>query len=148
MLDTALTRLRAFVNGKWASVLYTVIACLSVSLSLEQYAIPLFILWALFLLILDSSFLNIFLPVTLLCGFAIRTSGQSTYLLNHVWMAIPLAFVLVIHFILHGRRRALGKLFWAQLAISVALILGGIFRISAADYFRLDSLSFGVYFGA
>ena len=147
MPEKALTHFRAFLNEKWASLLYTVLACLAVSFSLEHYAIPLFILWILFVLLLDGSFLNVFLPVTLLCGFAIRTSGQSTILLNHLWLAVPVVIVIAIHFVLYGQKRKLGVLFFAQAAISAALLLGGLFYISAENYFKPDALYYVFFLG-
>ncbi|MBE6656116.1 MAG: O-antigen ligase family protein [Ruminococcaceae bacterium] len=146
MLDRFFEKMRAFLNGKWASAVYTVLACLTVSFSIENYAIPLFILWVLFVLLVDKSFLNVFLPVTLLCGFAIRTSGQATYLLNHLWLAIPVVIVIFVHFILYGKRRHLHFL-WQHLAVSAALILGGLFHISASDYFKPDALYYVFFLG-
>ena len=145
-MEKFMERMRAFLNGSRASVLYTVLACLTVSLSVENYAIPLFILWILFALVVDKSFLNVFLPVTLLCGFAIRTSGQSTYLLNHLWLAVPVVIVIFIHFLLYGKRRRL-RFLWQHLAVSAALLLGGVFRISAADYFKPDALYYVFFLG-
>ncbi len=147
MTERLLDKMRAFLNGKWASLLYTALACITVSFSLEHYTIPLFILWILFVLLLDGSFLNVFLPVTLLCGFAIRTSGQATILLNHVWLAVPVVIVIAIHFILHGRKRRFGVLFPAQAAISLALLLGGAFYITAANYFKPDALYYVFFLG-
>lgn len=144
---TLLDRLHAFVTGKWAALTYTAVACLTVSLSLTHYVIPLFILWMLLVLVLDGNFLHIFLPLTLLCGFAIRTSGQATVLLGDVWLAVPVVIVIVLHFILYGKRPLGGKLLLPQLAISVALLLGGLFHISAAEYFRLDALYYVLLLG-
>ncbi len=146
MLEKKLGSLRAALNSSKASLVYTVLACLTVSLSIENYAIPLFILWVLLVLLLDASFLNIFLPVTLLCGFAIRTAGQSAMLLNHLWLAIPVVAVITVHFILYGKRRKLRMLF-PQLAISAALLLGGVFRISPENYFKPDALYYVFFLG-
>lgn len=147
VLNRLYDKMHAFLNGKASALLYTLTACVTVSFSLENYAIPLFILWILFALLLEKSFLNVFLPMTLLCGFAIRTSGQSTYLLNHVWLAIPVVIVFVLHFIIHGVKLRRGKLFLAQCGISVALLLGGAFCISPADYFKADSLYYVLFLG-
>ena len=138
---------RAFINGKLAALLYTIIACVTVSFSLENYAIPLFILWILFVLLLEKSFLNVFLPLTLLCGFAIRTSGQATYLLKHVWLAVPVVIVFVLHFVIHGVRVHGGKLLFAQIGISAALLLGGAFYITFENYFKLDALYYVLLLG-
>lgn len=138
---------RAFINGKLAALLYTIIACVTVSFSLENYAIPLFILWILFVLLMEKSFLNVFLPMTLLCGFALRTSGQSTYLLKHVWLAVPVVIVFVLHFVIHGVRVRRGRLLFAQVGISAALLLGGAFHISSENYFKLDVLYYVIFLG-
>ena len=142
-----LDRLTAFARSRPATVVYTALACLTVSLSLTHYAIPLFILWILLVLVLDGNFLRVFLPLCLLCGFAIRTSGQATVLLGDVWLAVPVVLVIVLHFILYGKRPRGGRLLLPQIAISVALLLGGLFHISAAEYFRLDALYYVLLLG-
>lgn len=139
-------KMRPFLNGRWAALLYTLFACVTVTFSLEHYAIPLFILWILFVLLLDSNFLNVFLPVTLLCGFAIRTSGQSTILLKHVWLAFPVVVVVALYLILYAKRKKL-RFLPSHLAVSAALLLGGAFSISSADYFKLDALYYVFFLG-
>lgn len=146
MSEQILKRLRAFLNSTYISWLYTVLACLTVSFSLENYAIPLFILWVLLVLLTDPSFLNVFLPVTLLCGFAIRTASQSTYLLNHMWLAVPVVAVIAVHFILYGKKQKLRFLF-PHIAVSVALALGGLFFISPENYFKPDALYYVFFLG-
>ena len=80
--------------------------------------------------------------MTLLCGFAIRTSGQSTMLLQHLWLAVPVVVFIVLHFVIHLRKPRLGKLFFAQCAVALSLLLGGLFSIAPADYFSPGALYF------
>ncbi len=147
MLDALIEKCHDFLNSRKASVIYLVLACLTVLFSVENYAIPLFVLWCLFVLVMEKSFLNLFLPVTLLCGFAIRTSGQSTMLLQHLWLAVPVVIFIVLHFVIHLRKPGRGKLFYAQCAVSVSLLLGGAFSIAPADYFSAGSLYFVLLLG-
>ena len=147
MLANLTERMHHFLNSKAASLLYTALACLSVSLSLHHYAIPVFILWIFFILIMEKNFLCMFLPMTLLCGFAIRTSGESLVLLDHLWLIVPLLATLFLHFYIHGKRPQKGKMLWAQIAISAALILGGLFTISAKEYFKADALYYVLVLG-
>lgn len=147
MLATIRERIHIFLNSRTASLVYTLLACLSVSLSLQHYAIPLFILWIYFILLMEKNVLNMFLPMTLLCGFAIRTSGESLVLLDHLWLAVPLVIVIVLHFVIHGRRPSKGRMLLPQLAISAALLLGGLFTISKEDYFKPDALYYVLVLG-
>ena len=126
----------SFLNSKAFLYIVTAIACLTVSLSIEQYVIPLFVLLLLFVILADKNFLNLFLPMILLNGFALRTGAQTTYLMRHVWLVIPVVIAVVLHFVIHLRRPVfLGKLFFSQIAVSVALLLGGLGSITAAEYF-------------
>ena len=147
MLDAFMEKCHDFLNSRRASVIYLLLACLTVVFSVENYAIPLFILWCLFILVMEKSFLSLFLPVVLLCGFAIRTSGQSTMLLQHLWLAVPVVAFILLHFVIHLRQVRRGRLFFAQCAVTVSLLLGGAFSISFADYFSPGSLYFVMLLG-
>lgn len=147
MLDALIEKCHGFLNSRRASVVYLLLACLTVAFSVENYAIPLFVLWCLFILVMEKSFLNLFLPVTLLCGFAIRTSGQSTMLLQHLWLAVPVVVFIVLHFVIHLRKPRRGKLFFAQCAVALSLLLGGLFSIAPADYFSPGALYFVLLLG-
>ena len=135
------------VESRWLMVAFALFACISTAFSLEHYAIPVFILSMLVILIISPNFLDIMLPLLLLNALAFRTTGQNAMLMRHVWMAVPVVIAIVLHFVLHRRRLSVGKSFWPLLAVSAALLLGGLGSITAAEYFNLGSLYYTVFLG-
>lgn len=128
-------------------LLLTAAAALATCFSLENYFIPLSVLWLLFVLILDRNFTDVIYPILLLNAVALRTAGQSTYLVKHIWLVIPVFAVIVIHFILYHRKITVGKCFPALCAVSIALLVGGIGVISPADYFDPSASLYYIGFG-
>jgi hypothetical protein len=120
--------------------MYFVLAALTVTLSIEQYVIPLWILWLLFVLLIEKNFLSIFFPVLLLNAFALRTAGHDLALMRHIWLIVPVLLAIALHFVIHYRTFVRGKQFWSHVFLSVALALGGLFSISAEEYFSFDAL--------
>ena len=109
------TKLHAFLNSRLALLVYTVIASLAAGFSLEHYITPLFVVWLMFVLVVEKNFLNSFLLLVLICGNVLRTLGQTSANLEHVWLAVPIVIGILISFILYrrkirlgGRRRRLG----------------------------------------
>lgn len=139
-LVPCMDKIRAAINSPRATVAYFLLAALTVTLSIEQYVIPLWILWLLFVLLIEKNFLSIFFPMLLLNAFALRTAGHDLALMRHVWLIVPVLAAISLHFVIHYRKFVRGRQFWSHVALSVALVLGGAFSISAKEYFSADAL--------
>lgn len=140
-------RLCRLIESRWFMLALTVFACCSTAFSIEHYAIPIFILSILFILIVSPNFLDILLPILLVNALAFRTAGQDAMLVKHVWLAVPVVVAIILHFALHRRRLTVGKSFWPLLAVSAALLLGGFGTITKAEYLNLGALYYTVFLG-
>ncbi|MBO7169770.1 MAG: O-antigen ligase family protein [Clostridia bacterium] len=135
------------VESRWMMLAFTLFACAATAFSFEHYAIPVFILAMLVILIVSPNFLDILLPILLLNALAFRTTGQSEMLAKHVWLAFPVAAAIVLHFVLHRRPFVIGKSFYPLLAVSVALLLGGVGSVTVTEYFHFGSLYYTFFLG-
>lgn len=135
------------IESRWMMLFFMLFACASTFFSLEHYAIPILILAMLFILIVSPNFLDILLPLLLLNALAFHTTGQDTILSKHVWLAFPTAAAIILHFLLHRRPLVVGKSFYPLLAVSAALLLGGVGSVTAAEYFHFGSLYYTVFLG-
>lgn len=147
MLARIEKKLHVFLNSRISLIVYTALACLSAAFSLEHYATPLFVVWLMLVLVFDKNFLNAFLIFILVCGNVLRTLGEISANLSHVWLALPIVVGIVLAFVLHGRLLRPSRLFISHLAVSAALLLGGIGVISPADYFKVDALYYVLVLG-
>ena len=141
------SKLQSFLEGRFHMLAALAVAMLLTAFSLEQYAIAVFVLWIAFVLVVDPNFTDIILPTILLNAIAIRTIGQTTYHTKLLWLAIPMAIAIILHFIIFPRKITIGKTFWPLCAVTVALLIGGVGYISKEEYFSISSLYFTVLLG-
>ena len=141
------SKLQQFLESRLHMVIMLALAMLLTVLSMEQYAIAIFVLWMAFVLVVDPNFTDILLPIILVNAIAIRTIGQTTYHVKLLWLAIPVVIAIILHFIIFPRRITLGKSFLPLCAVSIALLVGGIGYIGKAEYFSVSSLYFTVFLG-
>lgn len=140
-------KLQRFLESRWHMLAVFVAAVLTTVFSAEHYAIPVFVLWMVFVILVDENFTDILLPIVLLNAMALRTIGQSTYHEKHLWLAIPVVIGIILHFIIFPRKITLGKSFYPLCAITVALLLGGVGVISKEEYFNVSSLYYVIFLG-
>lgn len=88
-----------------------------------------------------KEFTPTFLHFNVMWMTLLKLYGAKPHDFFHV---IPLLCVLVIcfiaHFVIYKKNFRSGKLLWAHIAVSVALIFGGLFSISAEAYFKPTAL--------
>lgn len=92
--------------------------------------------------------LSAFFPALIACGFVIRCYDSASLFLPLWGGAVFPILAIFAHLILYRRRLTVGKSFWGILAVTVAVTLGGMFSISAADYFTPASLYYVLGLGA
>lgn len=147
MLTKAEKKLHIFLNSRMSFAVYTLLACFAMAFSLMHYAIPLFVLWMVFTVILEKNFLNVFLPLVLVCGMELPVLGQTVVNQRHFWLAVPIVLAIALHLFIHYKRFRGGRMLLPQIAVAVALVCGGIFFISAEQYFRIESVYYVLFLG-
>ncbi len=125
----------------------TAACALVVAFSAELLFIPVLILLFDVIFVVSKNFLDALLPILLLNALALHTGTMEVALFPYAWLAIPTVIALVLHFLLYPVRIQIGKSFWGLVAVSVALLLGGIGSISAKDYFAIGALYFVIFLG-
>ncbi len=127
-------KLQRYFESRLHMIVLTAAGVLNTILSLEHYIIPLLILLLIFLAIFDRNFTDMLYPLLLLNAIALRTAGETTMLLKHVWLAVPAVLAVILHFVIHTRKITVGKSFFPLCAVSAALLLGGVGVIPLSDY--------------
>jgi len=146
-MNEVFVALRHFFESRWHMLILLLLSVGATLFNLEHYIIPVFVLWIVFILVTHENFTDILLPILLLNAMAIRTIGQSTYHEKHLWLAIPAALGILLHFILFPRKPSVGKTFYPLCAVSLALLLGGVGVIEREEYFNVSSLYFVFFLG-
>ena len=94
------------------------------------------------MLVLSSRLTDAMLPAMLLAVIATvcYNSADKFTSPSFIWVAVPAVFSVIFHFIKYRKPLKIGRSFWGLCAISLALILGGVGHISAAEYFGGSAL--------
>jgi len=88
-----------------------------------------------------------------LCPILFTVMGLTAYyddyyaLLKYIWAVIPFAAALVVHIIAYRGKFVCGRFTWSLLAVSVALVTGGIGVISVEEYFSGVALYYVIGLG-
>ena len=139
-------RLQRYFESRWHMVVLTLCGVLTTLFSLEHYTIPLMVLLLILLAVFDRNFTDMLYPLLLLNAIALRTAGETTILLKHVWLAVPAVLAVILHFVIYHRRMTVGKSFYPLLAVSAALLLGGVGVISPEEYFNVGASLYYILF--
>ncbi len=87
-----------------------------------------------YLLVCDD-FCSVMLPLLFPAAFVLTAYDGYALFSPYIWMLIPTAICFLFHIIVYRRRVVLGEHFSSAIAVTVALMLGGAFFISAQEYF-------------
>ncbi len=98
-------------------------------------------------LVLCEDILATTLPFMLIAVFVTNCYDSFDTFIKFIWMAIPAVLSMVFHFIIYNKKIQIGSTFYGLVAVSAALILGGIGTISFTDYFRPVSLYYVFFLG-
>lgn len=125
--------------------LMLLIACLAVVLDAELVGMFILAAIATLLLIFCDDLLSIAFPLMGIFLCSIEFYEDYSVLTNYMWYAIiPFAVALVFNLIYYRAPFVRGRFFFPQLAVSVALSLGGLFCISPKEYFGPAALYFSI----
>ena len=98
-------------------------------------------------LVLCDDILAAALPFLLLCVFVTDCYDSYDTFIKFAWIAIPAVGSILFHFIVYRRKIQVGSSFLGLVAVSLALLLGGVGVLSAKDYFRPGTLFYTLGLG-
>ncbi len=144
-------RLRLFFSSKAFMLMCFLLAATFFALGLEVYGIIAFILLVSMMLIFIKDVLPSFLPLLLAAMIVLRMYDSFDVFKNYAWVIAPAAISIIFHFVAYPckpiKRRRLGKLFLPYVAVSIALLFGGLGSITAAEYFNITTLYYVLALG-
>lgn len=140
-------KLQAKANSFWSWKYFLHINVLAavIGLALDQALICMFIILAeaMFLLVFCDDMLSIAFPLFTIFLTSTKYFKDYSVLAPYMWYAIiPFAAALIFQLVYYRKPFVKGRFFYPMIAVSVALILGGVGTISAKDYF----LPFSLYY--
>lgn len=125
--------------------LMLLIACLAVVFDAELVGMFILAAIATLLLIFCDDLLSIAFPLMGIFLCSIEFYEDYSVLTNYMWYAIiPFAVALAFNLVYYRAPFVRGRFFFPQLAVSVALSLGGLFCISPKEYFGPAALYFSI----
>lgn len=139
--------IEAFLMSDWLMVICFLIACTVTVFRIEVAGLIVFAAIILFTLVFCDDVIAALEPFLLLCVCLIKCFNSFNTFIKLWWLAIPVVAVLVFHFVYYKRKFVLGEMFIPMIAVSVAVTLGGVGKITAAEYFSLESVFYTVALG-
>lgn len=125
-----------FWNGKYFMPLMLLIAALGTVFNAELFAMFVLLVIAILLLIFCDDLLSIACPLLSIFLCSIEFYRDYSVLTAYMWYAIiPFAAAVIFNLFYYAKPFVRGRFFFPQLAVSVALCTGGLFCISAEEYF-------------
>lgn len=126
-----------------------VIACIVTTFRIEVAGLVIFTLLISFILVFCEDIIATLAPFLLLCVSLIKCHDSYDTFIKMWWIAIPAFPSLVFHFQYYKHKYIKSDLLKPMIAVSVAVTLGGLFEISAKEYFSLVSVFYtlGLGFG-
>jgi hypothetical protein len=115
---------------------------------LESIGIALMILFVCINLISNRDMLPSLMPL-MLCGIFTMVHRQESDYFWLVWLAIPIIASFVFHLLYYPTKFSIknAKMFYSMLAVAIAVTLGGLFSISAKDYFHTPGIFYVIGLG-
>lgn len=142
-------RYKSFFYNDIIMMLQVVIATVAFCLDCIALSIVFFSLYLSVFLIMSDDLTPIILPVCLLCVSVLGQFGTTAadYLI-YIPFVVILLISAIVHVILYKPFYKRGKMHAPYVAVSVALITGGLFSISASNYFAPVTLYYTICLGA
>ncbi|MCR5485187.1 MAG: O-antigen ligase family protein [Clostridiales bacterium] len=126
-----------------------VLACIVVVTHQPVIGLMVFLWIGIIVLICSDDLISLFFPFLLVSVFLIKCFNSYDTFIRLIWMVIPFAAALVINLIRFPRKAVLGPSFTGILAVSVAVTLGGLGKITPSEFFSGVSVYYtlGLGFG-
>ncbi|NCA66611.1 MAG: hypothetical protein EOM87_00955 [Clostridia bacterium] len=128
------------------------LATLFFALETEVQGIITFLLFISIILIFERDIMPTYLPILLAAMSVLRMYDSFNIFKNYAWIIVIVIISVVFHIIYYRPRKMqrgkrLGKLFFPYVAVSAALLLGGIGSITSAEYFNPTTLYYVLALG-
>ncbi|MBQ8849526.1 MAG: O-antigen ligase family protein [Clostridia bacterium] len=137
---------RFFLNRYFYLFLFCA-ACAISALEWEVYGALAFVSLICLILVLCDDIMAAAMPLMLLCVFVTNCYDSAQTFMKFAWMAVPAVACILFHFIVYRQKFSMGSSIWGLLAVSVAVSLGGVGRISGEEYFSPTSIYYTVFLG-
>ncbi|MEG1646256.1 MAG: O-antigen ligase family protein [Clostridia bacterium] len=112
--------------------------------SIEEMFVPAIFFFGIIVmcqLLLTKDITPIILPIMLLSFTVIKMYGAKVEMFKDIFaLAVLIMLALFSHFIIYKKKFSLGKQFYPLVAVSIALIFGGLFSIDVKGYFNPTAL--------
>lgn len=138
---------RDFFNGYVFYAFETVVACLFVATGREVEGAVYFVVLICTLLLVCDDVLPTTLPFLLLSAFVTNCYDSFDTFFPYIRYAPAAVLCLVFHFIAYRKRTETGESAYGLLAVSVAVVLGGIGNFTLKDYAYGSYYILGLGFG-
>ena len=100
-----------------------------------------------FILIVCDDVMTLLYPALLVSMFSIKCYNSFPIFIRHWPLGAVVAVCLIFHFIYYRFKVDIGPTFWGQLAVAVAVTLGGVGKITAEQYFSPTALFYTIGLG-
>lgn len=137
---------RLFLN-RYTKTLFFLAACAITATGQEVLGAVLFALCICTALVCCEDTTATTLPFLLLCVFVTKCYDSYDVFIGYLWLAVPVVSSLLFHFLVYRKRFVIGSSFLPMLAVSVAVLVGGIGCLSAEEYFTGGNLYYVVFLG-
>lgn len=151
----AINAMRAFLCSKTFMVIQCIIAAVFVIIKDKGNIMPIVygnvVLCAIlcFILVICDDLIATLTPFLLICCMSIKCYNSFDVYIKFIPAAPLIVAVLLFHFIVYRRKLDMGKTWPGALAVAIAVTLGGLGKITAAEYFSGTALyyTFGLGIG-
>lgn len=124
-----------------------VLAFVAAALDLEVVGAMIFAWIFILKLVLCRDALAPLVTMLLMGVFLSDCYDSAQTFMPYIWMAIPAAGALLFHALFYRPRLKTGINLWGSVAVAVAIVLGGLGTISAAEYFSATALYYVGFLG-
>lgn len=137
---TPLKRLQSFFVSKAFLLACLLFGCVTTVTGIEYYAIIALVCLMTVIFAVCDELIATLMPFMTLCCVAIKCFDSFNTYIRIVWIGVIAAAVLVSFFVRRWRKPRAGGLLWSEIAVTAAIMLGGVGKISAKEYFSLTSI--------
>lgn len=138
--ERAMNKLRSWLSSPFAYAAIFLIAALITWFGKEVEGAILFVFIVSIYLFVFDDLISSLLPFLLICTFTLKCYDSFDTFMGYAWAAVPAVAAVIFHFAYYRKKITLGENFTGVCSVAVAVTLGGLFSISAKDYFRGISL--------
>lgn len=153
--NKVISAIRRFMMSKTFMIILFIIAAVFIVLRGKGSIMPLVygdvtlaMILCLVLVICDDIIATLF-PFLLICSISIKCYDSFDIFIKFVYLAPIVLFSLLFHFIVYRRKIEIGSTWKGIAAVAVAVTIGGLGKITAAEYFKPTALfyTFGLGIG-